>query len=882
MKADEIRQRFLDFFASKQHLIVPSAPIVMKNDPTLMFMNSGMAQFKDYFLGNRKPPATRIANTQKCLRVTGKHNDLEDVGHDTYHHTFFEMLGNWSFGDYFKKEAIAWAWQLLTEVYKLPPDRLYVTVFGGDPTEQLEPDEEARLLWSQIVDEQRILYGSKKDNFWEMGDTGPCGPCSEIHIDLRDEQERQTKPGRELVNQDHPLVIEIWNLVFMQYERMSNGQLKALPQKHIDTGMGFERLCMVVQGKKSNYDTDLFQPIIQYTANKARISYGDKPEQDVALRVIADHARAVTFVIADGQLPTNTGAGYVVRRILRRAVRYGYTFLGFQEPFLYELVAIIADMFEGIFPEVKKQADFVASVIREEERIFLRTLDTGLRRLEQHFAANRSHRLIDGKAAFELYDTFGFPIDLTALIAREQGFGVDMEGFQAEMQQQKERSRLATSIQTDDWHILHPEQESDFVGYDTLTAEARLLRYRRVKEGKQCFIQLVFSRTPFYPEGGGQIGDRGVVIPMGYNIKIPIIDTKKENDIILHYTTQEDWLQADADWSHVLFRLEVDANRRHAAQRNHSATHLLHAALKQVLGSHVAQRGSLVSDEMLRFDFSHFSSLSPEELQKVEQLVNQKIRENIALGEYRQLPIEQALQMGATALFGEKYGDRVRVVAFDESFSMELCGGTHVRATGEIGCFVITSESSVAAGVRRIEALTGNKAIAYIRQQLDLVQEAKQLLKAKDLQKAIEQLLQEKQILAKTVDALKSEKVQSLKKSLINQVQDIKDFRYLIAKVDVPDANAMKQLAFELRQQTPRLLAVMGATIGEKAHIAVVLDEELCRQYNWNAANIVKVLAEDIQGGGGGQPFFAMAGGTHLQGLEKALHKAKKLLIETL
>jgi len=877
MNANEIRDKFLKFFESKGHLIVPSAPIVMKDDPTLMFMNSGMAQFKDYFLGYKTPPAPRIADTQKCLRVTGKHNDLEDVGHDTYHHTFFEMLGNWSFGDYFKKEAIEWAWELLTEVYHLPKERLYVTVFGGDPEEGLEADEEARALWKNIVPEDRILYGSKKDNFWEMGDTGPCGPCSEIHIDLRDEEEIAQLPGKALVNKDHPLVIEIWNLVFMEYERMSNGELRRLPAKHIDTGMGFERLCMVVQGKKSNYDTDLFQPIIQAVAKKSGFVYGSDAKIDVAMRVIADHVRAITFTIADGQLPGSTGAGYVVRRILRRAVRYGYTFLGFQEPFLFELVDVLASMFKDVFPEVMQQKEFVSNVIKEEERSFLRTLDTGLKRLEQYFESHADEQVVDGKTAFELYDTFGFPIDLTALIARERNFRVDMEGFEKEMQKQKERSRNATALETGDWVVLHPGNEVDFVGYDTLSCETKLLKYRKIKEGKKTFYQLVFSRTPFYPEGGGQVGDRGVARIMGENIQIPIINTKKENDLIVHFTDDEQWLSLD-DIAGKLFVLEVNKEKRLAAQRNHSATHLLHAALKKVLGEHVAQRGSLVSDEVLRFDFSHFSALTQEEIITIEKIVNEKIRENIPLDERRNVPIQEALAMGATALFGEKYGDYVRVITFDANYSRELCGGTHVQATGEIGYFVIVSESSVAAGVRRIEAYTGDQAVIYARQHIDAVQEAKRMLKAKELKKAVEQLITEKQNLSKEIERLKAEKVSTIKKTLLDKKQEVDGVNYIVAKVELPDENTLKQLAFELRNQVENLALVLGAVVGSKALLAIMLSDSLVKDKGWHAANIVKEAAKEINGGGGGQPFFATAGGSKKEGLEQAIQKAKDLL----
>jgi alanyl-tRNA synthetase len=716
MNSGEIRRLFLEFFEKKGHTIVPSAPLVLKNDPTLLFTNSGMVQFKDYFLGNAKPKSNRIADTQKCLRVSGKHNDLEEVGIDTYHHTMFEMLGNWSFGDYFKKEAIEWAWELLTDVYKLPKDRLYVSVFGGDTGDGLPVDEDAATYWKRIVSEDRIILGKKKDNFWEMGDTGPCGPCSEIHIDLRSEAELKKVPGKDLVNNDHPQVVEIWNLVFMEFNRKADGSLEKLPAQHVDTGMGFERLCMAIQRKTSNYDTDVFSPLINFIAEAAQVRYKDNEKTDIALRVMADHIRAVSFAICDGQLPSNTGAGYVIRRILRRAVRYGFTFLNFKEPFLYKLVPVLSDQLKNVFPELDSQKDYVGKVIFEEETSFLRTLEKGLKRFES-IEVDLKNKAVPGTLAFELYDTYGFPLDLTSLIAREKGISVDEEGFQIEMEKQKSRSKADATKETGDWIVVNEHEKTEFVGYEHLTAQSRIVRYRKLKQKNKEVYQLVLDRTPFYAESGGQVGDTGFIEANGE--KIGIIDTKKENELIVHFT---DKLPTDLNTT---FNAVVSERKRKQTMNNHSATHLLHAALREVLGKHVEQRGSLVNDKILRFDFSHFAAMTPEEIQRVEDRVNQKVRENIALDEKRNVPIENAKKLGAMALFGEKYGDFVRVITFDPQFSVELCGGTHVSATGSIGLFKIISESSVAAGVRRIEAVTADEAEKHVRAELDLLNQVR-------------------------------------------------------------------------------------------------------------------------------------------------------------
>ncbi|MCL6260288.1 alanine--tRNA ligase [Aquiflexum sp. TKW24L] len=873
MKAKEIRNLFIEFFESKKHQYIPSSPIVVKNDPTLMFTNAGMNQFKDYFLGNEDPKFLRVANSQKCLRVSGKHNDLEEVGVDTYHHTMFEMLGNWSFGDYFKKEAIEWAWELLTEVYDLPKDRLYVSVFGGDAGDNLEKDTEAFQIWNGIVPESRIIFGSKKDNFWEMGDTGPCGPCSEIHVDLRSEEERQKVNGFDLVNNDHPQVIEIWNLVFMQFNRISDGSLKELPAKHVDTGMGFERLVRAIQNKSSNYDTDVFSPFIQAVATKSGMEYGKDEKTDIAMRVIVDHIRAISFTIADGQLPSNNKAGYVIRRILRRAVRYGYTFLGFQKPFLYELLPLLAETFGDIFPEVAAQQDFIAKVIMEEENSFLRTLDNGLKKLDQikdEMAAS-GQKVIEGKIAFELYDTFGFPLDLTSLIARENGLSVDEKGFASEMEKQKTRSRAAAEQETGDWVMVGEDEGVEFIGYDYLESQSRIVKYRQIKDKKGDRFQLVLDRTPFYAESGGQVGDQGWLQSEAETIKV--LDTKKENDLIVHFV---DRLPSKED---AVFSSKVDGEKRKLSMNNHTATHLLHAALKQVLGEHVQQKGSLVNEDILRFDFSHFAKLTEEEISQVESIVNTKIRENIALNEQRNVPIAEAKNQGATALFGEKYGDFVRVITFDKNFSVELCGGTHVSSTGVIGLFKIVSEGSISAGVRRIEAITANAAESYVNDQFQLVKEIQELLKnPRDVKKSIEALIQELNELRKELESLHTQKAGALKEELIRGIQQVNGTNLIIAQVSMPSADALKKLAFELKNEVENVIAVLAAEIEGKPQVAVLVSENLVSEKSLNAGVLVRELAKEIDGGGGGQPFFATAGGKNLSGLPSVLVKAKSLL----
>ncbi len=870
MDSGTIRHKFLDFFQKKAHLIVPSAPLVLKNDPSLLFTNSGMVQFKDYFLGNSVPKSKRIADTQKCLRVSGKHNDLEDVGFDTYHHTMFEMLGNWSFGDYFKKEAIAWAWELLTEVYKLPKDRLYASVFGGDKADNLPADQEALEIWKPIVGEDRIIYGSKKDNFWEMGDTGPCGPCSEIHIDLRPEEEVKKIPGKELVNADHPQVVEIWNLVFIQFNRLSNGKLENLPDKHVDTGMGFERLCMAIQGKKSNYDTDVFTPFINFIAKEAKVEYGKNEKQDVAIRVVADHVRAVSFAISDGQLPSNTGAGYVIRRILRRAVRYAFSYLDFKEPFMYRLVPLLADQLKEVFPELYQQREYVTRVIIEEEQSFLRTLEKGLKRIE-NIETGLTNKTIGGELAFELYDTFGFPFDLTSLIAREKGLTVDEQGFKKEMEKQKARSKADAVKETGDWIAVNEGEKPEFVGYENLTASSRLLRYRKVKQKNKELYQLVFERTPFYAESGGQVGDTGLIESDAEKIKI--IDTKKENELIVHYT---DKLPVKLEG---IFNLKVDAYKRQLTMDNHSATHLMHAALRQVLGSHVEQRGSLVNEKILRFDFSHFAAMTDDEISKVEDLVNKKIRENIRLNEQRNVPIEEAKGMGAMALFGEKYGDYVRVITFDPKYSVELCGGTHVTATGQIGLFKIIAESSVAAGIRRIEAVTADGAEAHINNEIKLLQDIRMLLKnPKDIAAATKNLLEEKHNLEKKLEEVFQQQANQLKDNLAARGVSSNGLMTIIEKVELPNADALKNIAYALRNQFENLFMVLAANVDGKPQVAVMLGAEVEASKKFHAGEMVKILAAEISGGGGGQPFFATAGGKNLNGLDAVVKKAREMV----
>lgn len=866
MNSKDTRQAFLDFFASKGHQVVPSAPMVVKNDPTLMFVNSGMAPFKDIFLGVSPIKYKRVADTQKCLRVSGKHNDLEEVGIDTYHHTMFEMLGNWSFGDYFKQEAITWAWELLTEVYGISKDRLYVTIFEGDAKEHLERDTEAYDIWKALIAEDRIINGNKKDNFWEMGDTGPCGPCSEIHVDLRPDEERRMKDGKSLVNSDHPQVIEIWNNVFMQFQRMANGSLVPLPARHVDTGMGFERLCMALQGKTSNYDTDIFQPMIQYIASESGVAYGHHEKTDIAMRVMSDHIRAIAFCITDGQLPSNTGAGYVIRRILRRAVRYYYTFLNFREPFLYKLVDILAKQFDGVFPELNEQQDFVKKVIMEEEASFLRTLSIGIQRFEKYEA---TAKIIAGEFAFELFDTYGFPIDLTQLMAREKGWEVDMAGFDQSLQEQKNRSRAATAIDTEDWVELVKDASTEFVGYDELQSPAKIVKYRKVKaKGKEQY-QVVLDRTPFYAESGGQVGDTGVLVNAAGQTEVQILDTRKENNQVIHITAT---LPSDVNAD---FTAKVDVTKRALTANNHSATHLLHAALKQVLGTHVNQKGSLVNEDYLRFDFSHFAKVSDEELAQIEQIVNEKIAENISLKEERNVPYQQALDSGVTALFGEKYGDFVRVITFDDSFSKELCGGIHVPNTGRIGLFRIVSESAVAAGVRRIEAITSTKALQYFRDQATQLAEVKELLKnPADLKKTVENLIDEQHRLKKQVEQFMTEKASVLKDELIKKIKTVNGLNFLAVQVDLPSADLLKNLAFEIRNQVDNLFMVLAADIEAKPHLAVIISDALVASKGMNAGNIVRELGKEIQGGGGGQPFFATAGGKNLAGIGQALEKA--------
>ncbi len=807
MTSSEIRTAFLEFFKNKGHQIVPSAPMVVKNDPTLMFTNAGMNQFKDIFLGNSPPKFKRIANTQKCLRVSGKHNDLEEVGIDTYHHTMFEMLGNWSFGDYFKKEAIAWSWELLTEVYKLPKDRLYVTVFEGDEKEKLAFDTESFDHWKKVIPEDRILKGNKKDNFWEMGDTGPCGPCTEIHIDLRTDDERKKIKGADVVNAGHPQVIEVWNNVFMEFNRKADSSLEALPARHVDTGMGFERLCMAMQGKTSNYDTDVFQPIIQFIAVNAKKKYGADEKTDIAMRVMSDHIRAITMAIADGQLPSNNKAGYVIRRILRRAVRYAFTFLDLKEPFLFKLVPILAEQFKDIFPEIKSQQDFIMRVIQEEENAFLRTLETGIRKFEEYKGKN-----IEGKFAFELYDTFGFPIDLTQLMAREKGMDVDMEGFNSSLEEQKKRSRAASVVDTEDWITVNKGDAVEFTGYDELECETEILRYRKVKAKNKEQFQIVLSHTPFYAESGGQVGDSGFLKSEKENILIT--DTQKENNLIIHFC---DKLPVDITTT---FTAMVDKNRRKLITNNHSATHLMHSALKQVLGTHVNQKGSLVNENETRFDFSHFAKVSDAEIKQIEKIVNEKIRENILLEERRNVPIKEATDLGATALFGEKYGDFVRVIIFDPKFSIELCGGTHVSSTGQIGLFKIVSESAVAAGVRRIEGITAVNAEAYIDQQNSELLALRELLKnPKDAVQRVQELIDENAELLKKIEQFTAEKTQQVKKVLLEKIKKVNGINIIAERIELPSSEAIKNLSFELKNQVENILFISGAEIDCKSQL---------------------------------------------------------------
>lgn len=871
MNSNQIRQAFLDFFASKNHFIESSAPMVVKNDPTLMFTNAGMNQFKDIFLGNSPAQNLRVANSQKCLRVSGKHNDLEEVGHDTYHHTMFEMLGNWSFGDYFKKEAIQWGWELLTDVFKIDKENLYVTVFEGDKEDGLQADEEAKAYWKQYVSEERILYGSKKDNFWEMGETGPCGPCSEIHVDIRSQEEKKRVPGRDLVNQDHPLVIEIWNLVFIQFNRLSDGSLKPLKDKHVDTGMGFERLCMVLQNKQSNYDTDVFQPYIQHLSQLTGQTYGLNEKTDIAMRVISDHVRAVAFAIADGELPSNNKAGYVIRRILRRAVRYGYTFLNLREPFIHLLVPVMVEEMGRFFPELPAQKELIMRVIAEEEGTFLKTLATGIQKFENYVQSLSPGQVIDGGFAFELFDTYGFPIDLTQLMAREKDLKVDMEGFAKGMEQQKERSRAAAKVDTQDWVVLHDStEETRFLGYETLTAEVKPIKYRKVTGKGKTYYQLVLDQTPFYAESGGQVGDRGILKTNGLTLKV--LDTQKENNLSIHLIDQlpQQWPAS--------FTAQVDAQKRQLTENNHTATHLLHSALRKVLGEHVQQKGSLVNEQRLRFDFSHFAKVTPEEIQQIENLVNQRIRDNIPQEEHPGLSMEEAQSMGAIALFGEKYSDKVRVIAFDSQYSAELCGGTHVSATGQIGLFRIVSEGAIAAGIRRIEAVTGAQAEAFINQKSETLNQAREILKnPKDILKAIEQLQKENEKLNKKIQQLQKGQAGQMVSELREKAQQINDICFIAARLEIDSAMA-KDMAFALQKQIDNLFLVIAHHAEGKPGITVMISEKLVKEKGLHAGNIVRQLAKEIQGGGGGQPHFATAGGKNPDGLDKVLTIAREML----
>ena len=877
MTSQEIRQLFLKFFEEKGHTIVPSAPMVIKNDPTLMFTNAGMNQFKEFFLGNAKPKQKRVVDTQKCLRVSGKHNDLEEVGRDTYHHTMFEMLGNWSFGDYFKKEAISWAWELLTEVYKIPKENLYVTVFEGSPEEGVPFDQEAYDIWKERIAEDHILLGNKKDNFWEMGDQGPCGPCSEIHVDIRSAEEKAKIAGRDLVNNDHPQVIEIWNNVFMEFNRKADGSLEKLPAQNVDTGMGFERLCMVLQGKQSNYDTDVFTPLIHKVEEITKTRYTNgiqvTPEQEqinIAIRVISDHIRAVSFAIADGQLPSNNGAGYVIRRILRRAIRYGFTFLGQKEPFIYKLVETLTKQMGGTFPELEKEFLLIVSVIKEEEASFLRTLEQGLLMLDV-MIQNASDKQLSGGKAFELYDTYGFPKDLTALILSERGMTLDEASFEEHLQKQKERSRAAAQVKAGDWVVLRDDEEEEFIGYDTLEAVVRLVKYRKVESQKDgTLYQLVFNITPFYPEGGGQVGDRGTLQAANGEITY-IIDTKKENNLIIHLAEHLPENLTDP------FKAEVHLVGRTLAQSNHSATHLLHQALREVLGTHVEQKGSHVSPEALRFDFSHFAKLTPEELTEVERIVNKRIYEKIPLQEHRNIPIQQALDAGAMALFGEKYGDKVRMIQFGES--RELCGGTHVKNTGDIWFFKIVSEGAVAAGVRRIEAITNAGALKHFLLQEKLLEEIKSSLKnPQDPIKSIVNLQEENARLHKELEQLKREQAKQLKGELKGEFVTISGVQCLTKRLDL-DIATLKDLAFMLGEEVKDAFILFGSTQEDgKALLLCYINKELAKNKGLDAGKIVRELGKYIQGGGGGQPFFATAGGKKPEGIQEALDKAKEYL----
>ena len=869
MKSQEIRQQYLNFFKEKKHKIVPSSPMVLKDDPTLMFTNAGMVPFKEFFLGQRKVTDARVSDTQKCLRVSGKHNDLEEVGMDTYHHTMFEMLGNWSFGDYFKKEAIEWAWELLTEVYKIDKNNLYVTVFEGDKKDGLDFDQEAYDYWKKIIPEDRILNGNKKDNFWEMGAQGPCGPCSEIHVDIRSDEEKTKVPGKDLVNEDHPQVIEIWNLVFMEFNRMADGSLEKLPNKHVDTGMGFERLCMVVQGVQSNYDTDVFTPIIREITTITHSKYGVDEKTDIAIRVIADHVRAVAFAIADGQLPSNNGAGYVIRRILRRAIRYGFTFLGQKEAFIFRLMFVLSKQMSKTFPELKKQKQLIENVIKEEEQSFLRTLDQGLNLLDTIISCNKAAK-ISGKKVFELKDTFGFPEDLTELILRENKLTYDVDEFSRELEKQKERGRKATVVDTDDWQILFEDDTEDFIGYDTLEAKVKIARYRKVSSKKEgTMYQLVFNMTPFYPEGGGQVGDKGY-LEKGNGDTIYILDTKRENNLIIHLTKG---LPKDPS---EYFTVRVDERQRFRTACNHTATHLLHQALRNVLGKHVEQKGSAVHSKHLRFDFSHFSKVTDKELQEIQDFVNARIRGKLKLKEHRNIPMDTAIKKGALALFGEKYGDTVRMIEFGKS--KELCGGTHVQNTSDIWHFKITSEAAIAAGIRRIEAMTFDGVEdLYIQQEKDYKQLKAAMKNPQNPLKYFETIQEENTTLKKQVESLMRDKAKNLKTSLKASVENINGINLISQKIDL-DPNHIKDLAFELGNEIENLFFFAGTKNGDKALLTCFIAKNLVAEKGLNAGLVVRELGKLIQGGGGGQPFFATAGGKNPSGIPKALEKVREYL----
>ncbi len=872
MTVSEIRQQFFDFFESKGHKIVPSAPMVVKNDPTLMFTNAGMNQFKDFFLGYQVATEKRIANSQKCLRVSGKHNDLEEVGVDTYHHTMFEMLGNWSFGDYFKEEAISWAWELLTEVYKIPKDQLYVTVFEGDAADNVPRDEESYSIWKKFIAEDRIILASKKDNFWEMGDTGPCGPCTEIHVDLRDEADKKKIPGRDLVNNDHPQVIEIWNNVFMQFNRKADSSLENLPSTHVDTGMGLERLAMALQGKQSNYDTDLFQTLIQHMVKVSGIPYAKSEETDIALRVIADHVRTIAFSIADGQLPANNGAGYVIRRILRRAVRYGYQTLGLKESFLSDLSLVLCELMGDPYQELIAQKDIISKVIREEENSFFRTLELGIKRMEllMNECKAQNQPIIAGNAVFELYDTYGFPIDLTSLIARENGLSIDEQAFDKELQIQKDRSRAATAVETADWVQVNPEETTEFIGYDHTSAEVRIIKYRKVSQKQKYFFQLVLNKTPFYPEGGGQVGDKGIL--RNETSTISIFDTKKENNLIIHLTEK-----IPTELSGV-FTAQIDVEKRQLSADNHSATHLLHHALRSVLGNHVEQKGSLVNPDYLRFDFSHFAKITDDELAAIEAMVTLAIHSNIPLEERRAVPIEEAKKLGAMALFGEKYGDAVRVIKFGDS--VELCGGIHVPSTGKIGIFKITSESAVAAGIRRIEAITGPSAERYFKEKAATLDQLSALLKnPQNIQKSVLDLIEKNNELTKSLEQFQREKSKAIKAVLSTKISAENGIQFLGEIVDL-DSDSVKDILFQLKSETDNFVGVIGNKDGAKCTLSLIISENLVKDKGWDASKLIRSAAKHIQGGGGGQNFFATAGGKLPSGLSMAISEIKLLLAQ--